>query len=166
MKAEQGGGLFFEFRTGSILSVRTNVVWYSADTKVDYLSKGNSSFFLLEQSFLLRATSGVIQPFAGLGISYYSIDNSLDDEVKQLLSQLGLGAQEEIEEGIGLHIRGGFDLIISSSFGLFWDLKYLFFNPKATTTVYVLNNPSQEFIVSEDIKLNNLNLILGVAITF
>jgi len=161
-----GGDLFFEFRTGSIFSFRTNIGWYSADTKVDYLSKGNSSFFLMELSLLIRATSGVIQPFAGLGISYYSIDNSLDDEVIQFISQLGFGGREEIEEGIGFHIRGGFDLIITSGFGLFLDLKYLIFNPKATATVYELNNPSQEFIVSEDIKLNNLNLILGIAFTF
>lgn len=161
-----GGNLFLELRTASIISVKANVGWYSADTRVDYLSKGNSSFVLMELSLLFRAMSGVMQPYGGLGIGYYSIDNSLDDEAIQYFNQLGLGIREQIEDGIGFHVRGGFDLIFESNFGLFVDLKYLIFNPKATATVYELNSPSQEYIASDEIQLNNINLILGFVILF
>lgn len=162
-----GGDLFFELRTGSIFSVRANIGWYSADTKVNYLKMGNASFILMELSLLIRAMSGIIQPYGGLGISYYSIDNSISNAAKQYyMSQYDFGIRQEIEDGIGFHIRGGFDLIFASGVGLFLDLKYLIMSPKATTIVYELNNPSQEWDGSDDIKINNLNLILGVVITF
>jgi len=161
-----GANLFLELRAASIISVRANVGWYSADTKVDYLSKANSSFVLMELSLFIRAMSGVMQPYGGAGIGYYSIDNTLDNEVIKLLNQSGFGAKEQLEDGIGFHVRGGFDLIFTSNFGLFADLKYLIYNPTVTTIVYELNSPSQEFSVDNEIQLNNLNLNLGLVILF
>jgi len=159
-----GANIFLELRTPSIVAVRTNFGWYSADTKVDYLSKGNSSFYLMELSLLLRSMSGVLQPYGGLGIGYYFIDNTLDNEVIQYLEQFGFGAKEDIEDGIGFHIRGGVDVILESNFGFFLDFKYWIYNPKAISTVYQLQYPNQEVSTDAEIKLNNLSLTIGLVI--
>jgi hypothetical protein len=159
-----GGNLFLEVRSTTPISIRANVGWYSADTRIDYLSKGSSSFLYLELSILLRAMTGTLQPFGGLGIGFYSIDNSLDKEVIDFFNQLDFGVKEEIQGGAGFHFRGGFDLLFESNFGMFMEMKYWLYNPEATSTVYPLDHPSNETEVSKEIELSNLNLILGLFI--
>jgi hypothetical protein len=159
-----GGNLFLEFRSTIPISIRANIGWYSADTRGDYLSAGNSSFVFMELSLLGRAMSGVLQPYGGLGFGYYSIDNSLDDEVTQYFNWLGFGVSEQIEDGVGFHIRGGFDLIFESYFGLFIDMKYWIYNPETTASEYPLGEPFEGSTVKKEIQLTNLNLILGVTI--
>ncbi len=159
-----GGNLFLELRSTTPISIRANIGWYSADTRVDYLSTGNTSFLFMELSLLLRAMSGVLQPYGGLGLGYYSIDNTLDNEIIQFFNQLGLGVKEQIKSGAGFHMRGGFDLTFESNFGLFLDIKYWLYNPEANSIVYPLEQPGEESGVKKEIELNNLNLIVGVVI--
>ena len=159
-----GANLFLELRTPSIVAVKTSFGWYSADTKVKYLSKGNSSFYIMELSLLLRSMSGVIQPYGGLGIGYYFVDNTLDDQVIQLFEQYGYGINEDIENGIGFHIRGGVDVLFELNIGFSLEFKYWIYNPKAIATVYPLQNPNQENRADSEIKLNNLSLIIGLVV--
>jgi hypothetical protein len=159
-----GANIFIELRSASIVAVRADFGLYSADTKVDYLSKGNASFYLIELSLLLRSMSGTLQPYGGVGIGYYSIDNTLDNEVLQWLEQNGYGGKEEIADGIGFNIRGGCDAMFESNFGFFLDLKYWIYNPNVKTTVYPLQNPTQESSAEEEIKLNNISLIIGLLV--
>src|SRR3989337_3681606 len=123
-----GADLFIELRTASVFSVRANFGYYTADTKVDYLSKGNASFYLMELSLFLRAFRGIVQPYAGLGIGYYIVENTLDNQIVNYFRTYGYGVKEEIEAGESFHIKGGLDLILSSNFGLNMDLKYTFYN--------------------------------------
>jgi hypothetical protein len=157
-----GGNLFIEVRSTTPISIKANFGWYSADTRVEYLSKGNSSFFFGELSLLLRAKTGILQPFGGLGLGFYSIENTLDDEVVQFFNQLGYGVKEEIQSGAGWHFRGGFDLLFESNFGVSIEMKYWRYNPEAVSTVYPIQQPSDETTTSKEIELSNLNLVIGV----
>jgi Outer membrane protein beta-barrel domain len=159
-----GVDLFLEIGAATLISVEANIGWYSANTNVDYLSKGNASFTILELSLLLRDMSGGLQPFAGIGIGYYSITNELDEEVIQYLNEFGLTATETVESDINFHVRGGIQFMLSPNFGFSFDFKYLIFNPTAITTVKQLSPPYQSNTVEDQIKLNNLNLIFGLVV--
>ncbi len=127
-----GANIFLELRAASLVAVRTNLGWYSAETKVDYLSKGNANFYLMELSLLLRSMRGTIQPYGGVGIGYYFIDNKLDNEVLQFFEQYGYGVKEEIENGIGFFIQGGADAMFASNIGFFFEFEILDIQSKSS----------------------------------
>ena len=142
-----------------------NFGYYSADTKVDLLSKGNTSFYLPELCLLLEAKKGTVQPYAGVGLGYYIVENTLDNQVIQFFQSQGLNVKEEIESGIGFNIRGGLNIFFNEKVGMFFDMKYLIFNPKAKVTVS-MPYPYQEVSFENDIKLNNLSFVIGLLASF
>ena len=158
-----GVDLFLKSKFPNILTLMLNFGYYSADTKVSMLSKGNASFFLPEINLLLEAKKGSVQPYAGLGVGYYIVDNTLDDELVNYFRSNGYNIKEEVESGIGFNIRGGFNISLSDNIGLIFDLKYWFYNPKAKSTVTQIY-PYGEYTAENEIQLNNLSFIIGFGI--
>lgn len=156
-----GVNLLLKIRFPSILSLMFNFGYYTADTKVDLLSKASTSFILPELSLLFESKKGVVQPYVGLGLGYYIIDNSLDEQLVQSVQQLGFGIEEEIESGIGFEVRGGLNIMFAQNVGLIFDMKYWIYNPKVNSKVYQ-TYPYQEYSVQNEIQLNNFSFIIGL----
>ncbi len=163
--AGSGIDFFLKVRFPSIISLMFNLGYYTADTKVDFLSKANTSFVMPELCLLLEAKKGSVQPYAGAGFGYYNIDNTVDDQVVQFFQSQGFNLKEEIESGIGFNIRGGLNVLFNEKVGMFFDMKYLIFNSKAKVTVS-RSYPYQEATIESDFKLNNLSFVVGLLVSF
>jgi hypothetical protein len=120
---------------GNILSVEGGILYFSSETKVDYLSEGDYSLFAASALIVVESRKQSIRPFAGVGIAFLKPSHELSDNVKQLFLANGMRAEEKIDSKASAVIRAGINIVASpNTIGQF-SLSYYFFEPKASAKV-------------------------------
>lgn len=162
------GGVGFEgnftFLTESIIAIRASVGRYGSDAKVDKLSEGDYSLLWIEGTFMLQGKSPSVQPYGGLGARYYITGHELSSRVTNSLALLGLRGKEDIQDVLGIHLRGGLNIPVSPTVALNADLKYVILKPDVKVDVTNLST-FQTVSVTESVDLSTLIIGFGVTIT-
>jgi hypothetical protein len=162
------GGIGFEgnftFLTESIIAIRASVGRYGSNIKVDKLSEGDYSLLWLEGTFMLQGKSRSVQPYGGIGAGYYMTGHELSSRLTNALTQLGLRGKEDIQDVLGIHLRGGFNIPFSPTVAFNADLKYVILKPDVKVSVTNLST-FQSYSITESVNISTLIIGFGVSIT-
>ena len=164
---EGGNGFnaFIDYPLQESMTIKTSIGKYSSDTKVDILSEGDYSLLWIEGSLLFSGTKFKILPYGGGGGGYYIFTHDISSNVKNALMQLGLRAEEEIQNTFGIHIRGGANIELSPTLQLNADAKYVFLKPKLDAKVTELSTFTS-VTDDYDLELNTLIISIGLIVKF
>lgn len=163
VKSAAGFEANLTFLTESAIAVRASVGKFGSNVKVDKLSEGNYSLLWLEGTIIARAKSSSVQPYGGLGFGYYITEHELSSRMTNAFISQGIRVKEDIEDNLGIHIRGGINIPISTTVDRNAELKYVFLNPKANVEATDLST-FQTATVSEEIDLSTLFIVVGFSI--
>jgi len=164
-----GFNAFFDHSISEVVLFKTTIGRFSSNTKVDLLSEGDYALLWIEGSLLVTGKESniqpYIQPYGGAGGGFYMFEHSISSEVQSALNSMGVRGEEEIQNTLGIHFRGGLNIEISPTTNLNFDVKYAILKPKVegklTDLITFASVPFEE-----DVELSTLILSAGISAKF